>query len=105
MGGFILEAPVRFWKCPACSKQDVTQRSDVHTQFHECPALGGVTVPLVEVRDLDDKVQARQVTVFAEDYVGNALDNKVAVRTERLDGSNDVTVFPQPAVATGSSRV
>jgi hypothetical protein len=100
MGDFILEAPVRFWKCPSCGITDKTQRPDVHTQFHPCPALGNVTIPLVEIPKLDDRPKARQVVVQSEYGYERA-----AVRTERLDGSNDVTVFPQPAVATGSSRV
>lgn len=93
---YLLEAPIRFWKCPSCDKVDRTQRSDVHTQFHDCPALGGVSIPLVEVQDLDDKVKARQVSVQSEYGYETA-----SIRTERIDGSNDVTVFPRPAVATG----
>lgn len=91
----ILQAPVRWWRCPSCQATDRTQRSDVHTQFHNCPALGNVAIPLVEVSDPDDKPDGRQVIVQS----GNGA-NAASVRTERGDGSNDVTVFAQPAVAT-----
>ena len=99
MSEFLLDAPVRFWRCPSCDKLDRTQRADVHTQFHDCPALGGLNIPLAEVRDPDTRPGARQVPVLAEDYVGNA-NPLTSVRTERTDGSNDCTVFPAPAIAT-----
>jgi hypothetical protein len=94
LSAHLLEAPIRFWKCPSCRLTDRTQRADVHTQFHPCPALGNVAIPLVEVQDPDAKVRARQIVVPSAVGPGNA-----AVRTERLDGSNDTTVFPRPAVA------
>ena len=89
----VLKPPPMYWKCPSCGKEDVTERTDVHTQFHECQALGGVSIPLVNVRSLDQKPKARQVAVQSEYGY-----NTAAVRTERSDGSNDVTVFAQPAV-------
>ena len=51
----VLEAPIRYWKCPSCLTVDRTQRADVHTQFHDCPALGNAAIPLVEVSDPDEK--------------------------------------------------
>jgi hypothetical protein len=91
----IVDAPIRLWKCPSCGTTDRTQRADVHTQFHACLALGSVVIPLVEVQDLDDRPSARQVSVQSEYGYESA-----AIRTERLDGSNDLTVFPQPAVGS-----
>ncbi len=88
----LLSAPIRNWKCPSCLTVDQTQRSDVHTQFHNCPALNGASIPMVEVNDLDAKVQARQVEVAREDGPGIS-----AIRTERSDGSNDCTVFADTA--------
>jgi hypothetical protein len=97
-GPVLLNAPVRWWKCPSCGLEDRTQRNDVHTQFHSCPALGGVNIPLVEVPDLSAKVAARHVEVEREDYQGRSTAGPVAaIRTERADGSNDVTVFAPPA--------
>lgn len=94
MTAHLLEPPVRYWKCPSCLLTDRTQRSDVHTQFHNCPAIGGACIPLVEVHDVDDKPDGRQLIVQSETGPGMA-----SVRTERGDGSNDVTVFARPAVA------
>lgn len=91
----LLDAPVRFWRCPSCPTVDRTQRADVHTQFHDCPALAGLNIPLVEVRDPDDDPRARQRSVQSEVGPGTA-----AVLTERMDGSNDCTVFPRPAELT-----
>lgn len=94
MSARLLDAPIRYWKCPSCLLTDRTQRSDVHTQFHNCPAINGACIPLVEVHDLDDKPDGRQVIVPNETGAGLA-----SIRTERGDGSNDITVFARPAVA------
>jgi len=93
MKPLLIDAPIRFWKCPSCGKVDRTQKAEVHTQFHDCPALGGLNVPLVEVADPDDKVKARQVPKMSEYGYDTA-----SVVTERMDGSNDCTVFPGAAV-------
>ena len=86
MNPLVLEAPIRYGKCPSCLFVDAIP-PDTTTHFHNCPALGDISIPLVEITDPDDKVKARQLVVEG------------AVRTERMDGSNDVTVFPNPAVA------
>ena len=91
----LLEPPVRNWKCPSCGLEDRTQRPDVHTQMHACPALSDLNIPLVEVKNFDDKVKARHVLVAREDYLG---DDEFAgpisgVSTDHMDGSNDATVF------------
>ena len=91
----VLEAPVKFWKCPSCETTARTQRADFHQEFHACPALGNMNIPLVEVNDPDDNPRSRQVAVQSEFGYETS-----SVRTERMDGSNDVTVFPQPAVGT-----
>ena len=88
----VLEAPVRFWKCPSCQTVDRTQKAEVHTQFHTCPAMGDISIPLVEVSDPDDKPRARQVAMQSEYGYDTA-----SIVTERMDGSNDCTVFPAPA--------
>lgn len=90
-----LKPPTRWWKCPSCQLVDKTERHDVHTQFHNCAALNGMNIPLVEVADHDARADARQLVIPREDAPGMA-----AVRTERGDGSNDVTVFAQTAVST-----
>jgi hypothetical protein len=93
----MLNAPVRWWKCPSCGAMDRTQQIEHHTQFHDCPALGGVAVPLIEVGDLDARPDGRQVIVMREDGPGVA-----SVRTEHGDGSNDCTVFAPTATVQGS---
>jgi len=98
MSEVLLDAPVRDWHCPACDLRDRTQQPGVYTQFHNCPALGGIGIPLVEVRSHNHNADARQVLVEREDYIGKSSASPVAaVRTERGDGSNDCTVFPEPA--------
>lgn len=95
MEALILDAPVRYWKCPSCRLTDRTQRPDVHTQFHECPALAGASIPLAEVSDPDDKPDAHHVVVQRNDGPEVA-----SILTERGDGSNDCTVFAPAATAT-----
>lgn len=94
----VFEPPVRWWHCPACDMRDRTQKPGVHTQFHNCPAIGGIGVPLVEVRGPDVDAAARQRLVCREDYAGDA-DPVAAVYTDRADGSNDVTVLAPTARA------
>jgi hypothetical protein len=98
----VLLDPVQYWKCPSCGTVDRTQQSTPHTQMHSCPALGNVIIPLLRVEDPDDKPDGRQVAVRREDYAGRA--NPVgAIRTERSDGSNDVTVLADPAAISAAS--
>ena len=99
-----LEPPVRWWHCPACDLRDRTQQAGVHTQFHNCPAVFGIGLPLVEVRGPDVKADARQRLVMREDYA-NGGDPRASVLTERFDGSNDVTVLAPTAGVKGESRV
>jgi hypothetical protein len=93
----ILEPPVRLWSCPSCQTKDRTQKTEVHTQMHPCPGLSGLNAPLIEVTDLDAKVDARQVLVSREDYAG---DKPViaSCRTDHGDGSNDLTVYAPTSV-------
>lgn len=99
MTAHILAAPVRYWKCPECDATAKTQIAEAHGEFHYCPALGIAHVPLIEVPDPDAKVRGRQVVVQSE--YGPEV---AAVRTERADGSNDVTVFPRPATSAVTSE-
>lgn len=96
---FNLDVPTRYWRCPSCPAVAVTKRADAHTEFHDCLALGGLNVPLVEVNDLDDQPRARQLKVQSESGYEVA-----SIRTERMDGSNDVTVFPRAAAAEGTGN-
>jgi hypothetical protein len=70
---------------------------------HNCPKLGGVQVPYVEVGGQ----RSRLVLVERDDYEGAELglvhtdDGRsiTSVRTERYDGSNDTVVFAPTAHA------
>jgi hypothetical protein len=98
-----LDLPVRWWHCPSCGLRDRTQQAGVHTQFHACPAIGGVNLPMCEATGPDVAADARHTLVMRDDYIGNSNIGLVApvaaVRTERGDGSNDVTVFAPTATA------
>lgn len=101
----LLEAPVRHWACPSCQTVDRTQRADAHTQMHNCPGMGGLTLPLVEVRNADARPDARHVLLEREDYVGDSGAGRyMSARTDHGDGSNDITVYAQPATNTVDGR-
>lgn len=101
MGSVKLQPVERWWHCPSCALVDRTERADVHTQMHACPALGGIVIPLCRVSGPDANPDARHVLVLREDYVGRSGASPVAaIRTERADGSNDCTVLA-PAAQSG----
>jgi hypothetical protein len=103
MTPIVLDAPVRWWHCPACDLRDRTQQAGVHTQFHNCAALGGIGIPLIEVPSYDARADGRQRPVESEDYIGGNGQPITAVRTERGDGSNDCTVLAPTASIHGGA--
>jgi hypothetical protein len=92
-----LQPPVRLWACPACPATDRTEKSEPHTQFHNCPANGGLGIPLVVISTPGETPDARHVPVLG---ANGAI---TSIRTERGDGSNDCTVFLGP-IRTGQQR-
>jgi hypothetical protein len=100
----VLTPPNRYWKCASCGLSDVTQRADIHTQMHPCPALMGVSIPLEEVSSPDATPVSRHVAVEREDYIGDELGagRYMAIRTDRPDGSNDIAVLAPTAAAKAS---
>jgi hypothetical protein len=63
--------------------------------------MGGFTVPLIEVKHTDAKVDARHVMLAREDYVGDTGAPVIAsCRTERGDGSNDLTAYAPTSIMT-----
>lgn len=89
----------QLWECPRCNLTDVT-REPKPNRFHPCPALSGITAPMVMA---GSRVK---VTVHErEDYVGDETVTSVGGRpimsvvTEREDGSNDVVVYAPAATA------
>lgn len=92
--------PPTVWVCASgCPAVDRTPGTAAN-RFHTCPALGGLTSPLVPQGS-----GARVRAVEREDYVGsedvqydwNTGRPVMAIVTERPDGSNDVAVMAPTA--------
>lgn len=90
----IIEAPIRHWHCPSCGVRDQTQRVEVYTQFHDCPAFAGAGIPLIEVAGPSEEARGRHVPVMGEHATAGLV--MASIRTEREDGTNDCTIFPAP---------
>lgn len=92
--------PQRVWTCSRCKASDVTREARPHTRFHACPAMHGLTMPMVE-----EGTTVQVTIVEREDYIGDETVTTVGGRpimsivTERTDGSNDVAVFAAAAHA------
>ena len=92
-------SPVRRWHCPACGLRDETREALPHTRFHTCPALRGLTAPMLpegiagksEVREREDYIGSEQVQL-AE---GRPVMSIVTTRDE----GQDVVVFAPSATA------
>ncbi len=90
------------WECPRCKVTDVTRGPKLN-RFHSCPALSGLTMPMVEAN-----TRVKVTIVEREDYVGDETVTTVGGRpimsvvTQREDGSNDVVVYA-PAAKGGSN--
>jgi hypothetical protein len=100
----LLELREQLWDCPKCSGVDRTVRADVHSRFHSCPALGGLTAPMVPRGvKADMRVHERQDYVGTEDvpYVDGRPVSSVEI--VRNDG-NDVAVYAPTAYAHGGER-
>ncbi len=93
----------QLWECPRCKATDVTREAKPHTRFHACPALSGLTMPMVEA-----SARVKVTIVEREDYIGDETVTTVGGRpimsvvTQREDGSNDVVVYA-PAAKGGSN--
>jgi hypothetical protein len=95
------------WECPRCHLTDRTRPLPPGTaaRMHDCPALHGLTAPLVPAG-----TDCTLVAVERGDYLNGAQQRTgddgrpyMAIRTERADGSNDLVVFPEVAVFGGSA--
>lgn len=82
-----LDPPIRHWHCPACDTRDQTQKTEIHTQFHNCPANGGLGIPLVEVPSPDDTADARHIAQLGDKGVVTSIG------THHGSGRVDRTVF------------
>lgn len=57
--------PVTRWECPNCPKTAVTTEPRPHSEFHNCPGLQGLWVPMVT-----EGTRCKVVAVERGDYVG-----------------------------------
>lgn len=91
------------WECPACHGQTTTA-GQFKQPGHQCPSLSGLQIPYAPVPAGMTSLPSGSVRVvpvermdmidgergIVHDDAGRAI---MAVRTERADGSNDVTVY------------
>lgn len=89
----------RRWECPSCDFTDVTHEPRIHTRFHACRGLKGLTAPMVPAG-----TKAKHETREREDWVGSEVvqtdgDGRpiMAVVTTRDDGQ-DCTVYAPTAI-------
>lgn len=92
----ILRPVARHWHCPNCDLTTVTNRPDVHTPFHACRGLRGISAPMVP-----DGTRAKVETREREDYIGAERvqvdgDNRpvMSVVTTRDDGQDCAVLAP-----------
>jgi len=101
----ILAVPEQRWECPSCDLQQVTRRSDVHTEFHHCRGLAGLWAPMVPAG-----TRAKVETNEREDYIG---DEQVQLHQGRpvmnlvvtRDDGQDCVIFAPSATGSGSAHV
>ena len=104
----------RFWECPSCAFQHVTDQPGALTPMHPCPGHAGVEVPLVGVQTNAGlrRGMVRHVVAERGDMIGTEFGVRhdsngravQAVITERADGSNDTHVFAPTANASFDIR-
>ena len=95
----ILSPVIRWWRCPSCDHTDRTVKPGANEiAMHQCPALNGINIPLVEVSDWDVKPDAVHEEHEREDYTRNPDDGRVAsIHTRHGDGREDATVLAPTA--------
>jgi len=90
----VMLAPEHCWVCPNCTFTDVTHETEVHTRFHACRGMYGLTAPMVPA-GTKCKIEA----VEREDFIGDEVVQRdgrgrpvMALITTRDDGQ-DATVY------------
>jgi hypothetical protein len=98
MAVFALHNETR-WTCPNCDVTDITHEPGIHTRFHSCRGLRGLTAPMVE-----DGVKCKIEALDREDYVKQESvqtdgDGRpvMSVKTTR-DNGEDCAVFAPVAM-------
>ena len=90
------------WYCPNCHLEDMTHEPRPHTRFHTCPALRGLTAPMLP-KGVAAKVEAKDREDYEGDDTGHTtLDENgrpvMSVVTTR-DNGQDAIVFAPTATA------
>ncbi len=99
----LLQPAITRWECPNCDPRDVTKQAGLHTRFHACAGLAGLTAPMV-VEGTACKVEARE----REDYIGaedvqyDGNGRPVAQVITTRDTGTDVIVFAPTAHSRSS---
>lgn len=100
--GVLLNPPENRWECPNCNFKDVTYEPEVHSRFHSCRGLRGISSPLVPA-GTKCSVQA----VEREDYIGKEIvttDGEgrpiMAVITTRDEGQDCAVLAPCAGIDT-----
>ena len=100
----LLQLPEQRWECPNCDFTDVTREAQIHTRFHACRGLKGLTAPMVpagtkakvEAKDREDYVGTEQVQVDGE---GRPV---MSIVTTREDGQDCAVLAPAAGIGTGA---
>ena len=96
----ILTIPESRWECLSCDHKDVTREAGVHSRFHGCRGMRGLSIAMVPAG-----TKGKVVAVERQDYIGKELvqmdgENRpiMSVVTERDEGI-DCVVYAPTAVA------
>ena len=93
----ILEPATQFWTCPSCREVQSNTTPLTSSVIHPCPALKGMSVPMVPVDDPDATPDARHIVYNVEDYQGDRISPIAATETVHGDGHTDRIVYTEPA--------
>jgi len=97
---------VHHWYCPACHKEATTTETRAHTEFHRCPRMRGLEVPMVpagtkaklEVREWEDYVGKEKVQLDPER--GRPVRSVITTR----DNGQDVAIYAPTATIEGEAH-
>jgi hypothetical protein len=98
-----LVPPTR-WECPRCTLRDVTREPGVHSRFHPCAGMGGLSMPMVrEGERVRVTVNEREDYLRGEDALTADGRPVMSVTTEHPDGHTDVAVYAPTAYLSGEN--
>lgn len=94
----MLSPPTVYWSCPSCRLIEQAEGTLDSSRLHPCPALSGMSVPMVPSATLK-RPDARHVVRERQDYLGDHSNPIMGVETQHADGHTDVVVYPETAKA------